>query len=228
MNRAPSNSERPTLPPLGEVFPDLYNRQAQAPPGASHRNGGLLPPPSGLQSTTTRAPDLNGQRGPGWPAVQAHPAPGQRFAGAPWSPGHSRSASQPHVQAPPRPSTAAPMSPMYARPPTARPGTPGRVEYGLHQLAAHGLETLRTDSQRPIERYRPQPAVEDNRPKNHICHYCNAAYSRRSALEIHIRRHTGERPFVCTICSRDYMSVSNLNRHYRQSHPQVEAPGDEV
>ncbi|KZW01216.1 hypothetical protein EXIGLDRAFT_88339 [Exidia glandulosa HHB12029] len=251
-----SSSDRPTLPSLPEVFPDLMSRsQADAHRDALPRRGGLVPPPSGLQSSMPSGMTPLPHHGSGYGQVYAQSPPQQAAPPQSQHPhtaqyyGHSRSHSMQHMSQPPRPSSTAPFnsgSRVVAGVPRAVTPGPQRVQYGLLQLGVEGLETLRTDSQRPIDRYRPQPPQEDTRPRNHICPYCSAAYSRRSALEvrgalitlqpahpaillqIHIRRHTGERPFVCTLCSRDYMSVSNLNRHYRQSHPTIEAPGDEA
>ena len=62
--------------------------------------------------------------------------------------------------------------------------------------------------------------------KNHImtihknirpykCSYtgCNKEYSNKSRLEVHIRTHTGARPYVCTICSKSFNEKGNLKTH---------------
>jgi len=35
----------------------------------------------------------------------------------------------------------------------------------------------------------------------------------KSSLDIHVRTHTGDRPFVCQICGREFRANGNLTRH---------------
>ncbi|XP_068120371.1 sal-like protein 4 isoform X2 [Hyperolius riggenbachi] len=56
--------------------------------------------------------------------------------------------------------------------------------------------------------------VPPRRPaKQHICHTCNKNFSSASALQIHERTHTGEKPFACTICGRAFTTKGNLKVH---------------
>ncbi|KAH7099151.1 hypothetical protein BKA62DRAFT_605379, partial [Auriculariales sp. MPI-PUGE-AT-0066] len=53
----------------------------------------------------------------------------------------------------------------------------------------------------------------------HICPTCGAGFSRPSELKTHSHKHTGERPFECTLCGRHFSTSSNLGRHMRSIHP---------
>ncbi|XP_060648648.1 transcription factor Ouib [Drosophila nasuta] len=50
---------------------------------------------------------------------------------------------------------------------------------------------------------------------NIMCEICGNIYSKRAALNIHMRRHMAEKPFECEICAKTFAGPSELNRHIR-------------
>uniref|UniRef100_A0A3P9HB79 Homeotic protein spalt-major n=1 Tax=Oryzias latipes TaxID=8090 RepID=A0A3P9HB79_ORYLA len=50
----------------------------------------------------------------------------------------------------------------------------------------------------------------------HKCRFCAKVFGSDSALQIHLRSHTGERPFKCNICGNRFSTKGNLKVHFQR------------
>eukprot|EP00061_Rhincodon_typus_P018731 g48029.t1 len=50
----------------------------------------------------------------------------------------------------------------------------------------------------------------------HKCKFCGKVFGNDSALQIHIRSHTGERPYKCNICGNRFTTKGNLKVHFQR------------
>ncbi|KAK2848028.1 hypothetical protein Q7C36_009710 [Tachysurus vachellii] len=63
----------------------------------------------------------------------------------------------------------------------------------------------------------PQDKPKDSYANERVCPFpqCNKSCPSASSLEIHMRTHSGERPFVCLICLSAFTTKANCERHLK-------------
>ncbi|XP_051937807.1 sal-like protein 4 [Hippocampus zosterae] len=66
-------------------------------------------------------------------------------------------------------------------------------------------------------------ASTSGRPQ-HMCRFCGKVLSSDSSLQIHLRSHTGERPYQCPVCLSRFTTRGNLKAHFlrhREQNPEL-------
>lgn len=54
-----------------------------------------------------------------------------------------------------------------------------------------------------------------------MCTVCNKAFNQKNALQIHEKKHSGDRPFKCDYCQLAFCQKGNLRTHIKRVHQQV-------
>ncbi|XP_043351541.1 sal-like protein 2 isoform X1 [Dermochelys coriacea] len=67
--------------------------------------------------------------------------------------------------------------------------------------------------------------LEEKPGGRHKCRFCAKVFGSDSALQIHLRSHTGERPYKCNVCGNRFTTRGNLKVHFhrhREKYPHVQ------
>lgn len=68
------------------------------------------------------------------------------------------------------------------------------------------------------------PSSSSSGRPQHVCRFCGKILSSDSSLQIHLRSHTGERPYQCPVCLSRFTTRGNLKAHFlrhREQNPEL-------
>ncbi|KAM4841101.1 sal-like protein 3 isoform 2-T2 [Thomomys bottae] len=220
----------PAPAPLQGPGPHPALQLSTAGPGAGPAGSGPADAPPAAFEDAPQAPPQPGS-GPGGPAEPGAPA----ASGAGPGSGAAASASS-AVGGAPQPQSAS-TSPALAPgpPPGSGPGLPNPLlpqtsasssvifPNPLVSIAAtaNALDPLsalmkhRKGKPPNVSVFEPKASAEDPFFK-HKCRFCAKVFGSDSALQIHLRSHTGERPFKCNICGNRFSTKGNLKVHFQR------------
>ncbi|RPD68864.1 hypothetical protein L226DRAFT_312279 [Lentinus tigrinus ALCF2SS1-7] len=229
MPESPNQQERPTLPSLQDMFPDvrfeslrLQSTERTQDPFATrditrplfetvpNRGGQHHQPPSGpSQTLVTRNTCLSPDPSRASHRLEPYPLTRNPSAGSVDSQRIAGNAFADHL--PPRHSSALPVQ------------TPVGAHAG--SLRAHASHPALASLDLPTYVLSPDECPPDD-DRRHGCGICHRRFNRPSSLAIHMNSHTGAQPFECPFpgCTRRFSVNSNMRRHYRNHREGAGAP----
>lgn len=97
---------------------------------------------------------------------------------------------------------------------------PNKYQLGVHQRQHSGERpyecTSCGSSFKCLSTLRQHEVVHSE--KKYSCEVCLRKFSRPEKVRIHMRVHTGEKPYNCLRCHKKYQQKNDLNRHVKKKH----------